>query len=156
MKTLIFAESKHFIDEIYESVSSLESEIIISTNWGGCAALLSAYHFSAVIINLRPSEYGGSLDLSLISFIKANYPSNNVLAIYDVKAFLSSPEDENKSCDRIPVALLKFKICLAVHVEKYQDSGWMKRLDTCQNSLNQLPGLIRFNLISLAAIYRCT
>ena len=94
MKTLIFAESKHFIDEIYESISSLEGEMIISTDWGGCAALLSAYHFSAVIINLRPSEYGGSLDLSLINFIQANYPSNNVLAIYDSKAFLASEEDE--------------------------------------------------------------
>ena len=95
MKTLVFAESKRFVNEINKVISSLEGEIIISSDWGGCAALLSAYHFSAVIINLRPSEYGGSLDLSLISFIKANYPSNNVLAIYDVTAFLASPEDEN-------------------------------------------------------------
>ena len=69
MKTLVFAESKRFVNEINKVISSLEGEIIISSDWGGCAALLSAYHFSAVIINLRPSEYGGSLDLSVISFI---------------------------------------------------------------------------------------
>ncbi len=97
MKILIFAESKIFIDEIRQTISSLEAEIIITTDWGGCAALLSAYHFSAVIINLRPPEYGGSLDLGLINFIKANYPSNNVLAIYDRKATFSSAEDENTS-----------------------------------------------------------
>ena len=69
MKTLVFAESERFINEINKVISPLEGEIIISTDWGGCAALLSAYHFSAVIINLRPSEYGGSLDLSLINFL---------------------------------------------------------------------------------------
>ena len=79
--------------KLIKVISSLEGEIIISSDWGGCAAL-SAYHFSAVIINLRPTEYGGSLDLSPL-VLSLNYPSNNVLAIYDVTAFLASPEDEN-------------------------------------------------------------
>ena len=149
MKTLIFAESKIFIDGIRQTISSLETEIIITTDWGGCAALLSAYHFSAVIINLRPPEYGGSLDLGLINFIKANYPSNNVLAIYDRKATFSSAEDENTS--KRVAALSGAKAVFSNDKDLYKIKSYMiSVLDfTLSNSLSNqsttfLPSLAQY------------
>ena len=100
MKILIFGELQPFTHEILASLNSISAEIIVAKEWSGCAALLSSHQFDAVIINFRPSGFGGSTDLSLLHFINANYPTTNKLAILEVKRFDLS-EDEKKNCSKL-------------------------------------------------------
>lgn len=103
MKILIFGELQPFVHEILASLNSITAEIIIVKEWSGCAALLSSHEFDAVIINLRPTGFGGSTDLSLLHFINANYPTTNKLAILEIRRF-DLDEDEKKRCSKLATA----------------------------------------------------
>lgn len=87
MKIIIFAESSSFVDKIIRFLSDYDITLTIAQEWQGCLALLGAQEFDVLITNLRPIGYGSTVDISVLRYVKANYPAITSFAILDAENY---------------------------------------------------------------------